>query len=139
MAIRSDCCAATSWSGVSSLRACCRFVSACARSDAICVCRSSGAWLAPFCIVAKNCLPISEGTQPFDVATDGEELVMGRYRLGRRLGAGGFGAVHEAVDERLDRWVAVKVIPADDAAPDRARREAIAAARLEHPGIVAVY
>jgi hypothetical protein len=66
-------------------------------------------------------------------------LVLDRYRLGRRLGAGGFGAVHEAVDERLDRWVAVKVIPADGAAPDRARREARAAARLDHPGIVGVY
>jgi hypothetical protein len=66
-------------------------------------------------------------------------LVLGRYRLGRRLGAGGFGAVHEAVDEVLDRCVAVKVIPSDGATPVRARREAVAAARLEHPGIVAIY
>ncbi|MEA2166728.1 MAG: eukaryotic-like serine/threonine-protein kinase [Solirubrobacteraceae bacterium] len=64
---------------------------------------------------------------------------MGRYRLGRRLGAGGFGAVHEARDEILDRVVAVKVIPGDGSVPVRARREAIAAARLEHPGIVAIY
>ena len=68
-----------------------------------------------------------------------EDLVMGRYRLGRRLGAGGFGAVHEAVDERLNRWVAVKVMHADGAAPERARREAVAAARLDHPGIVGVF
>ena len=40
---------------------------------------------------------------------------------------------------RLDRWVAVKVIPADGETPVRARREAVAAARLEHPGIVAIY
>ena len=66
-------------------------------------------------------------------------LVLGRYRLGRRLGAGGFGSVHEAVDERLERWVAVKVIPADGTAPERARREAVAAGRLDHPGIVAIY
>jgi hypothetical protein len=66
-------------------------------------------------------------------------LILGRYRLGRRLGAGGFGAVHEAIDETLDRWVAVKVIPADGETPVRARREAVAAARLEHPGIVAIY
>src|SRR5919107_3865511 len=59
--------------------------------------------------------------------------------MGRRLGAGGFGAVHEAIDETLDRWVAVKVIPADAETPVRARREAVAAARLEHPGIVAIY
>jgi hypothetical protein len=71
-----------------------------------------------------------------------EELrpaVMGRYRLGRRLGSGGFGTVYEAHDERLDRAVAVKVIPAHGPAPERGRREALAAARLDHPGIVAVY
>ena len=68
-----------------------------------------------------------------------EDLVMGRYRLGRRLGAGGFGAVHEAVDERLNRWVAVKVLHAEGSAPERARREAVAAARLDHPGIVGVF
>lgn len=72
-----------------------------------------------------------------DLETTG--LVLGRYRLGRRLGAGGFGAVHEAMDEELDRWVAVKVIPSDGETPVRARREAVAAARLEHPGIVAIY
>jgi hypothetical protein len=76
-------------------------------------------------------------TEELELDTAG--LVLGRYRLGRRLGAGGFGAVHEAVDEMLDRWVAVKVIPSDGSTPVRARREAVAAARLEHPGIVAIY
>ena len=42
----------------------------------------------------------------------GSELVLGRYRLGPRLGAGGFGTVFAATDERLRRPVAVKVIPA---------------------------
>ncbi|MEA2124969.1 MAG: eukaryotic-like serine/threonine-protein kinase, partial [Solirubrobacteraceae bacterium] len=76
-------------------------------------------------------------TEELELDTSG--LVLGRYRLGRRLGTGGFGAVHEAVDETLDRWVAVKVIPSDGETPVRARREAVAAARLEHPGIVAIY
>ncbi len=69
--------------------------------------------------------------------------MLGRYRLGARLGSGGFGTVYAAVDERLDRDVAVKVIPTGGAggssSPERASREALAAARLDHPGIVAVF
>src|SRR4051812_23227243 len=67
-------------------------------------------------------------------------LVLGRYRLGARLGAGGFGTVYAAMDERLRREVAVKVIPGHDGW-DRARgqREALAAARLDHPGVVGVF
>ena len=49
-------------------------------------------------------------------------LVLGRYRLGDRLGAGGFGTVYAATDERLERAVAVKVIPSGPAPrPERGR------------------
>src|SRR5215212_2537904 len=73
------------------------------------------------------------------VAQADPSLALGRYRLGPRIGAGGFGTVYEARDERLGRDVAVKAIPADGRADDRARREAHAVARLDHPGIVSVF
>ena len=67
-------------------------------------------------------------------------LVLDRYRLVRRLGAGGFGTVWLAHDERLGREVAVKrVLIGDGDEAERARREAQVAARLSHPGIVALY
>jgi hypothetical protein len=66
--------------------------------------------------------------------------VLGRYRLVRQIGSGGFGVVWLAEDERLERAVAVKRIAMhDEAVAARAEREARAAARLAHPGIVALY
>ena len=66
-------------------------------------------------------------------------VVLGRYRLGARIGTGGFGTVYAAYDDRLDRPVAVKVIPAGGPSPERAQREARAVARLDHPGIVRLF
>lgn len=67
------------------------------------------------------------------------EPVLGRYRLSRRLGAGGFGTVWLAWDERLERDVALKLLPRERIASGRFEREARAAARLNHPGIVVLY
>jgi len=66
-------------------------------------------------------------------------VLLGRYRLGARIGTGGFGAVYAGHDERLDRAVALKLIPADGPAPERAQREARAVARLDHPAIVGLF
>jgi eukaryotic-like serine/threonine-protein kinase len=68
-------------------------------------------------------------------------VVLDRYVLERKLGHGGFGVVWLAFDEKLEREVAVKVIPREDGDPvsERAEREARVAARLNHPGIVALY
>ena len=65
--------------------------------------------------------------------------MLGRYRLEERLGAGGFGVVWRGHDVKLERDVAVKVVPLEQGEPGRAGREALAAARLNHPGIVALY
>ena len=67
------------------------------------------------------------------------DLVLDRYRLVHRLGSGGMGTVWHAHDERLDRPVAIKRIPLDGGENPRAEREALAAARLSHPAIVALY
>jgi eukaryotic-like serine/threonine-protein kinase len=67
----------------------------------------------------------------------------GRYRVGPRIARGGMATVYEAVDLRLDRVCALKVMHAglgdDDDFAGRFVREARAAARLSHPNVVAVF
>jgi eukaryotic-like serine/threonine-protein kinase len=66
-----------------------------------------------------------------------------RYRLFERMAIGGMAEVWNAFDEALQRQVAVKIMKpalyANPVAVERFRREAMAGARLSHPGIVAVY
>ena len=57
----------------------------------------------------------------------------------RGSGRAASATVHAARDERLERPVAVKVIPAGGPAPERAQREARAVARLDHDAIVALF
>jgi serine/threonine protein kinase len=66
---------------------------------------------------------------------------LGRYRVLGELGRGGMGAVLRAIDEELDREVAIKVLPADarKGIKTRFRREAQALAKLDDPHIVRVH
>ena len=70
-------------------------------------------------------------------------LLDGRYRIGRRIARGGMASVYEALDTRLDRTCAIKIMHhglGDDVAfADRFKREARAAARLNHPNVVNVF
>ncbi len=76
-----------------------------------------------------------QATLPFDK--------LGQYRIDAPLGSGGMGDVYQAYDPRLDRKVAIKVLPAelsrDDTFVQRFTSEARAVAQLTHPNIVPVY
>ncbi len=75
--------------------------------------------------------------------TDGTKLLANRYQVGDLIGRGGMAEVHIGYDTRLGRSVAIKILRPDLARDPsfqtRFRREAQAAAGLNHPAIVAVY
>ncbi|MDH3705729.1 MAG: serine/threonine protein kinase [Acidimicrobiia bacterium] len=71
------------------------------------------------------------------------QTLAGRYHLDRLIAAGGMAHVWQATDEVLGRTVAVKILhshlSADEAFVQRFRHEAVAAAKVVHPGIVSMY
>src|SRR2546426_1342538 len=68
---------------------------------------------------------------------------LGRYEIRSQIGEGGMGEVYLAQDTKLDRKVALKILPAEVAAhPDRMKRfvqEAKTASALNHPSIITIY
>ncbi|MET9072354.1 protein kinase [Streptomyces sp. NPDC004232] len=88
-----------------------------------------------------------QGPERYGHSDGAGRLLAGRYRVSARLGRGGMGVVWRAVDEVLGREVAVKELRTytDAAGPElselrlRMQREARAAARVRHPGVVAVH
>src|SRR6202022_1137563 len=68
---------------------------------------------------------------------------LGHYRILQKIGAGGMGAVYRAHGDRLDRDVALKVLPpgrlTNENAQKRFRKEALTLSRLNHPNIAAIY
>jgi serine/threonine-protein kinase len=86
---------------------------------------------SPQPVAASEPSPLASGTR------------LGDYEVVSLLGSGGFGGAYRARDLRLQREVAIKVLPsalsADAAALRRFEREALAAARLNHPHIVTIH
>jgi len=84
-------------------------------------------------------MPVSAAVPPTLVG----QVLDRRYRVLSHLADGGMASVYVALDERLDREVALKVmrpsLAADETFVSRFRREARSAARLSHPHVVAVY
>jgi eukaryotic-like serine/threonine-protein kinase len=84
-----------------------------------------------FRVILSAFMPLPQGTQ------------LGPYTIVALLGQGGMGVVYRARDERLQRDVAIKVLPpglfSDEPAKSRFRKEALALARLSHPNIAAVF
>lgn len=88
--------------------------------------------------------PASEGTLVLD--RPGEKPTLGRYRIERELGQGAMGTVYLGIDPKINRQVAIKTLDyhrldADQlqSVKERFFREAEAAGRLNHPGIVTIY
>ncbi|WP_395295818.1 protein kinase [Kitasatospora hibisci] len=86
------------------------------------------------------------GVQDRPDAAEVERLLAGRYELGDRLGRGGMGTVWRAWDRMLDREVAVKELTVSHLPEEelqilhaRMKREASAAARIKHPGVITVH
>jgi len=85
--------------------------------------------------------PDDDKTQTHMVLTKG--TMIGHYRIIEKIGAGGMGEVYLAEDTELDRKVALKFLPPhlcqDEDCRKRFKREAQAAARLDHSNIVTVH
>ena len=85
--------------------------------------------------------PRSALSSPTAVSLTGQTI--GHYAIGERIGSGGMGEVYEARDERLQRIVALKTLPAelmdDEDRVQRFEREALTVSRLNHPNIITIF
>ena len=118
--------------------------SACGRCGAPRAPGSSAGGLCPACLLSVALAdPALETMEGEETAGIPEGTTFGPFLIRRPLGRGGMGAVYEALETRLERSVALKVLPAeflhDPTFGRRFDTEARLAARLEHPNIVPIY
>jgi hypothetical protein len=103
------------------------------------------AGLCPACLMAQATETQQHPPQPHFQPPPIEELqkLFPQVEIASLLGAGGMGAVYKARQPALDRWIALKILPARNATgtnfSERFNREARALARLSHPNIVGVH
>lgn len=101
---------------------------------------ASGEELAKRLVAAKRITPFQAQSI---WRGDGNSLILGDYVLLDKLGQGGMGMVYRAQHRRMQRTVALKVLPPaiarDEQAIRRFEREVVAAAKLHHPNIVTAY
>ena len=102
--------------------------------------------LCPHCVlqgIAQPSEPLGLSGVASEPGLDEVQAAFPMLEVVERLGAGGMGVVFKARQRSLDRWVALKILPrhliGDPSFVERFQREARLLARLNHPGIVAVY
>ncbi len=93
-------------------------------------------------LIESDGLPADVNAESYSIQQNQTLKRLGEYRIVREIGRGGMGVVYEAIQESLDRHVALKVLPPSQVLSDeqirRFQREAKAAGQLRHPNIVGV-
>jgi serine/threonine protein kinase len=95
-------------------------------------------------IDSTDCLDIGQNEQTYEKSAPfSSGMKLGPYEIIALLGAGGMGEVYRARDPRLDRDVAIKILPSgmltDEVTRRQFRKEAMALAKLSHPNIAIIY
>jgi eukaryotic-like serine/threonine-protein kinase len=113
------------------------------------ICQSAAgaglAFLNPYSSESPKCIDLFSDVTFFSMSVPAPSIgqILGHYRIVEQIGAGGMGVVYRAHDEQLDRYVALKMLPAgtlaDEGTRTRFRKEALALAKLDHPNVATIH